>query len=116
MSFGAVITATGPALKEIQGEVMLTAGELGLFTTALSIGLIISVLTGGITVDRYRIKTVGLWGQLFLTLGLLLFSVMKSLSVGICAFFIMGLGGGLIEIVVNTVISEILFSNWVLSC
>ena len=107
MSFGAVITATGPALKEIQGEVMLTTGELGLFTTALSIGLIIAVLTGGITVDRYRIKIVGLWGQLFLTLGLFIFSVMESLAVGICAFFVIGLGGGLIEIVVNTVISEI---------
>lgn len=107
MSFGICLTTIGPALKEIQGEMALTSGQLGLFTTALSVGLIISVLTTGVFIDRFRVKSVVLTGQFFITLGLFTFAVMDSFPVGLSAFFMMGLGGGLIEIVVNTLISEI---------
>jgi fucose permease len=107
MSYGICLTIIGPALKNVQGEIMLTGSQLGLFTASLSVGLIISVLAGGFFVDRYRVKSVGLVGQLLLTLGFLTFSMFKSFPVGLFAFFIMGFGGGLIEIVVNTIISDI---------
>lgn len=107
VSYGICLTIIGPALKNVQGEIMLTGSELGLFTTSLSVGLIISVLAGGFLVDKYRAKSVGLAGQLLLTLGFFIFSMFVSFPVGLLAFFMMGVGGGLIEIVVNTVISEI---------
>ncbi len=107
VSFGICLTTIGPALKEIQGEIALTGGQLGLFTTALSIGLIISVLTTGVFINRFRVKSVVLAGQFLVMSGLFMFSVMNRFPVGLTAFFLMGLGGGLIEIVVNTLISEI---------
>jgi len=107
MSFGICFTTIGPALKEIQGEIVLTSSQLGLFTTVLSIGLIISVLTAGVFIDRFRIKSVMLAGQFSVTLGLITFAFIDSFPVGLFAFFMIGLGGGLIEIVVNTLISEI---------
>ena len=107
MTYGISLTVIGPALKEVQGEIVLTGSQLGLFTTFLSVGLIISVLAGGFFVDRYRIKSVGLWGQLLLALGQFTFSIFGSFPVGLFAFFMIGFGGGLIEIVVNTIISGI---------
>lgn len=107
MSFGICFMVTGPALSGIQATFMVSQGKLGLFITMLSVGLMLSVLSGGYVVDRYGIKAGLLTGQLLLSAGLSLFSMTDCFSVGLGSFFIIGIGGGLIEIATNTVISDI---------
>ena len=107
LSYGATITIVGPALAEIQESFLLTQSELGMFMSFLSFGLIISVLLGGYFADRFSTKWVGISGQLFLSLGLNIFSLTSEFYIGLFAFFLMGVGGGLIEVVTNTLIAEL---------
>lgn len=107
LSYGATITIVGPALTEIQDSFLLTRSELGMFMSFLSFGLIISVLLGGYFADRFNTRWVGISGQISLSLGLYLFSLTSKFSVGLFAFFLMGVGGGLIEVVTNTLIAEL---------
>jgi fucose permease len=107
LSYGISLTIIGPLLGSIQTTFTLSEGELGLFTVSLSVGLIISVFWGGYIVDRFSIKRVGISGQLLLSLGLFLFSLTNIFFWGMAAFFAIGIGGGLIEIVTNTLISDL---------
>ncbi len=105
LCYGMCITVIGPALAAVGETFSLSPAQLGLFTTLLSAGFIPAVLLGGYIVDRYGAEAVGLAGQILLTGGFVLFSVTKSFPVALLAFFIMGIAGGSIEIVTNTVMS-----------
>ncbi|MBN2224109.1 MAG: MFS transporter [Deltaproteobacteria bacterium] len=105
LCYGMCITIIGPALGAVGETFLLSPARLGLFTTMLSAGFIPAVLLGGYIVDRYGVQAVGLAGQLLLTAGFILFSVTTSFPVALFAFFILGIAGGNIEIVANTVVS-----------
>jgi len=105
LCYGMCITIIGPALFAVGRTFSLSPSQLGLFTTTLSAGFIPAVLLGGYVVDRYGAQAVGLTGQLLLTAGFGLFSVTGSFPVALFAFFMLGMAGGAIEIVTNTVIS-----------
>jgi fucose permease len=107
LAYGMCITIIGPALGAVGKTFALSPAQLGLFTTALSAGLLPAVLLGGNLVDRYGARVVGVAGQASLTAGLALFSVTSSFPVALLAFFMMGIGGGSIEILTNTVMSEL---------
>ena len=106
MCYGICLTVIGPALGEVGASFGLTTDRLGLLTTALSVGLLISVLLCGYIVDRTPVKLVIILGQLLLTAGLLLFSLTGLFPVALVAFFMMGIAGGVIEVVANTVIAN----------
>ncbi len=105
LCWGMCITIMGPALAAIARGFSLSPSQLGLFTTTLSAGLIPAVLLGGYIVDRYGAHVVGVAGQALLTVGLVLFAATPSFAVALAAFFILGMAGGGIEIVTNTVVS-----------
>lgn len=107
LCYGMFITIIGPALGAVAETFSLSPARLGLFTTVLSAGLLPAVLLGGYAVDRYGARVIGVAGQACLTAGLVLFSVTSSFPVALAAFFLLGVGGGSIEIVTNTVISEL---------
>ena len=106
MCYGISLTIIGPALGEVGESFGLTTDRLGLLTTALSVGLLISVLLCGYIVDRTPVKLVIILGQLILTSGLVLFSRTDLFSVALLAFFMMGIAGGVIEVVTNTIIAN----------
>jgi len=111
MCYGICLTVIGPALGEVGESFGLTTDRLGLLTTALSVGLLISVLLCGWIVDRTPIKLVIIVGQLFLTAGLVIFSLTDVFSVALVSFFMMGVGGGVIEVVTNTIIANVYAHN-----
>jgi len=111
MCYGICLTVIGPALGEVGESFGLTTDRLGLLTTALSVGLLISVLLCGWIVDRTPIKLVIIVGQLFLTAGLVIFSRTDVFSVALVSFFMMGVGGGVIEVVTNTIIANVYAHN-----
>ncbi len=107
LCYGMSITMIGPALGSVGETFLLSPARLGLFTTLLSAGLLPAVLLGGYAVDRYGARVIGVAGQALLTAGLVLFSIAPSFPVALAAFFLLGVGGGSIEIVTNTVVSEL---------
>ncbi len=107
LCYGMCITIIGPALAAVAQTFSLSPARLGLFTTTLSAGIIGAVLLGGYVVDRYGAHVVGVVGQALLTAGLFLFPATSSFPVALGAFFILGIAGGSIEIVTNTVVSEL---------
>ncbi|MBN1881653.1 MAG: MFS transporter [Deltaproteobacteria bacterium] len=106
MCYGISLTIIGPALGEVGASFGLTTDRLGLLTTALSVGLLISVLLCGYIVDRTPVKLVIILGQIFLTAGLLLFSSTGLFWAALVAFFMIGVAGGVIEVVTNTIIAD----------
>ena len=106
MCYGISLTVIGPALGEVGASFGLTTDRLGLLTTALSVGLLISVLLCGYIVDRTPVKLVIILGQILLTAGLVLFSRTDLFLVALIAFFMMGIAGGVIEVVTNTIIAN----------
>ena len=106
LSYGISITIIGPALLGIQQTFCLSEASLGLFTTLLSVGLIASVFSGGIFIDRLSPRLVSIAGQVFLVLGLFLFSMAGVFPVALFSFLLMGIGGGFIEIATNTLIAN----------
>ena len=106
MCYGISLTVIGPALGEVGASFGLTTDRLGLLTTALSVGLLITVLLCGYIVDRAPVKLVLILGQLLLTAGLVLFSRTDLFWAALVAFFMIGVAGGVIEVVTNTIIAN----------
>jgi MFS transporter, FHS family, glucose/mannose:H+ symporter len=111
LTYGLANTTAGPALDHIQRSFAVTSGQVGFIFTTLSMGFIVAVLLSGYFIDRFSLKLVSVTGQFLLPLGLLLFGCSNSFTSGCVSFFIIGLGGGLIEISTNTLIATLYSDN-----
>ena len=106
LSYGLTITVVGPALHSIQKDYMISFGEIGLLFTLQSAGFIIAVLPGGFFIDRFSLKSMAIFGQAILSAGLIAFTFSNTLVMGLVAYFLIGIGGGSIQISTNTIISS----------
>ncbi len=111
LTYGLAATIAGPALDQIRTTFEASSGQVGFLFTALSIGFICTVATSGLYIDRFSLKPASVAGQLILPVGLIAFGLSDSILFGSIAFFIIGVGGGLIEIATNTLISTLHSEN-----
>ncbi|MBI9086367.1 MAG: MFS transporter [Desulfobacterales bacterium] len=107
LSYGLTISVAGPAMEGIQRTFSVAAGAAGFLFTVLSVGLILTVLLSGYLIGRWSLKGGGVLGQGLLTAGLALCAAADTYPAGMAAFFLMGMGGGCIEIATNTTVAAL---------
>ncbi len=111
LSYGLTVAVVGSLLGSIEKTYHVSSGDIGLLFTLQSLGFVLAVLFAGYFVDRLSLKPVGIFGQAALSIGLAWFASSKALPTGLAAYFLIGLGGGVLQIVTNTAIASTYTSN-----
>ena len=107
MSYGLIMSEIGPVIGLVREDLAVSSGEIGLLFTILSIGFIVAVILTGYVIDRCSPRLLSIVGQCLLTVGLILFALSTSFRFSLAAYHIVGLGGGVTQVLANTNISSI---------
>ena len=105
--YGMGIMIIGPLISHIKEEYSIGYGDAGFLMTALSVGFILTVLVSGYMVNRFSLKAMIISGLSAYIAGLTLFVFSSSFTIAIAAYSILGLGGGFIQVSLNTLVSEL---------
>ncbi len=107
LCFGLCMTVIGPAIGEIAATFGVRSGAMGLLTVSFSVGFIASVFLSGFVADRISLKPLLCFGQAVVSAGLGAFAFCETIETGMAAYLLIGLGGGLVQISANTLISSL---------
>ncbi|WP_376794216.1 nitrate/nitrite transporter [Thermogemmatispora sp.] len=87
-------TNYSPLIPELREKLHISAGEVGLFSTFLFLGLTLAYLPAGVLIDRYGARPVLLVSTLLATCGALLFPLVPHLGWLLAMRLLTGLGIG----------------------
>jgi fucose permease len=107
LCLGLCITVIGPAMGEIAVTFGVGTGSMGLLTVAFSAGFIAAVFLSGFVADRISLKPLVCFGQAAIAAGLGAFAFCQTIETGMASYLLVGLGGGLVQISANTLISSL---------
>lgn len=104
LCFGVNANVIGATLPPILDQFGWSYVEAGLVMAASSAGYLLAAFLSGLLVHRLGHRLIGAAGQALLAMGLALFAAWPSAWVNGALFFLVGMGGGSMELVVNTAI------------
>ncbi|HEX6482068.1 MAG TPA: MFS transporter [Ktedonobacteraceae bacterium] len=87
-------TNYGPLIPSLHGELHISNGQAGLFSTLLFLGLAVAYIPGGILADRYGSRPILLGSSILFVLGELLLPLFPNLIWMLACRAILGLGSG----------------------
>lgn len=104
--FGVGLVLPGVSQPAVAAALGLDLVETGLLASSLSLGLGIGVVAAGPVVDRVPRRRLFAGAALFAGLGVSVLPQFGGYGAVLAAVFVLGLGGGVFETVLNTVIPE----------
>ena len=111
--FGIVLAILGVVfgLPEMRARLAVDLAQQGNVLLMLFFGILVSTLLGGPSIDSFGNKIVLTISALFVTVALALFSAASSYVAAAVAGFLLGFGGGGVNLSTNTLVSDLYSEN-----
>lgn len=107
VNYAFTLAGWGPCISLLQKDLGIGDAQTGVLRTAMFGGFTAAVFLAGYLIHKFGLKRVSIAGPAGLGISLILFSLSRNYAFALAAMLASGVAAGLLEVSVNTIVSEI---------